>query len=131
MFDFQSDLIFPVHAVPEPGPLPPNAERLSLSTSDGAKLAGVLIRAEQHNREKSLLLGFSARMRTPASFAPSLVESESRSAFGGNGPGSGTACTGKMRSDWKSNMNGTGALLCLAVSEASRTRQRMQPQWRA
>ncbi|HZU51788.1 MAG TPA: alpha/beta hydrolase [Sphingomicrobium sp.] len=58
MFDFQSDLIFPVHAVPEPGPLPPNAERLSLSTSDGAKLAGVLIRAEQPNREKSLILGF-------------------------------------------------------------------------
>lgn len=58
MFDFQSDLIFPVHAVPEAGPLPENAQRLSVATSDGARLEGVLIRAERKERSPTLILGF-------------------------------------------------------------------------
>src|SRR5579883_1998285 len=58
MFDFQSDIIFPVHAVPEPGPLPRNAEAISASTQDGASLKGVLIRSGQPQREPTLILGF-------------------------------------------------------------------------
>jgi pimeloyl-ACP methyl ester carboxylesterase len=58
MFDFQSDLIFPVRAVPEPGPLPPNAERLSVRSPDGAKLEGTLIPADEADPERLLVLGF-------------------------------------------------------------------------
>jgi pimeloyl-ACP methyl ester carboxylesterase len=58
MFDFQSSLIFPAHAVPKAGPLPPGAERLSLTTPDGATLAGVHIPPDEPSGEKRLLLGF-------------------------------------------------------------------------
>ena len=43
MFEFQSHLIFPVHAVPSAGPLPPRAERLSLRTADDYALEGIRI----------------------------------------------------------------------------------------
>jgi uncharacterized protein len=58
MFDFQSDLIFPVHAVPQPGPLPPNAERLSARTPDGETLEGVYIPADDQDPTRTLILGF-------------------------------------------------------------------------
>lgn len=58
MFDFQSDLIFPVRAVPDAGPLPPNAERLSVRTHDGATLEGTLIHADEADPERLLILGF-------------------------------------------------------------------------
>jgi hypothetical protein len=58
MFEFQSHLIFPVHAVPPAGPLPPGAELLSLRTSDGHELAGIHIRADEPSRERTLILGF-------------------------------------------------------------------------
>lgn len=58
MFDFPSDLIFPVRAVPEAGPMPPNAERLAVSAPEGATLEGILIPADDANSERLLLLGF-------------------------------------------------------------------------
>ena len=58
MFEFQSHLIFPTHAVPPAGPLPPAAERLSLTTPDGKTLAGIHIAAEEPNAERTLILGF-------------------------------------------------------------------------
>lgn len=58
MFEFQSHLIFPVHAVPPAGPLPPGAERLSVETKDGHKLAGIHISAAMPAKEKLLILGF-------------------------------------------------------------------------
>ncbi|HEV2595004.1 MAG TPA: alpha/beta hydrolase, partial [Sphingomicrobium sp.] len=58
MFDFQSDLIFPVRAVPEAGPLPANAETLSVRTPDGVKLEGTLIHADVADPERLLILGF-------------------------------------------------------------------------
>lgn len=57
MIDFQSHLIFPVHAVPRAGRLPAGAERLSVSAR-GAKLEGVYIPAEARNPEDTLVLGF-------------------------------------------------------------------------
>lgn len=60
MFDFQADVIFPVHAVGEPGPLPRGAERLTLQTQDGHTLHGVLIPPARAARgEKTLILGFA------------------------------------------------------------------------
>ena len=58
MFEFQSHLIFPVHAVPAAGPLPRGAERLSLRTPDGETLHGVRIPPDEPDASKTLILGF-------------------------------------------------------------------------
>lgn len=58
MFDFQSELIFPVHAVPQSGPLPPRAERLSVTTSDGQTLHGIYLPADDQDGSRTLILGF-------------------------------------------------------------------------
>ena len=58
MFEFQSSLIFPVNAVPDPGPLPSGAERLEVRTADGNKLAGIHIPATHADSSRTLILGF-------------------------------------------------------------------------
>lgn len=58
MFEFQSQLIFPTHAVPPAGPVPAGAELLSLATPDGKKLAGIHIPGDEPAKEKTLILGF-------------------------------------------------------------------------
>jgi pimeloyl-ACP methyl ester carboxylesterase len=58
MFEFQSHLIFPVHAVPAAGPLPPGAERLSVHTDDGATLEGIRIPSDEPDADRTLILGF-------------------------------------------------------------------------
>lgn len=58
MFEFQSHLIFPVHAVPAAGPLPPGAERLSVKSADGPDLAGIHIPADEPPKVRTLILGF-------------------------------------------------------------------------
>jgi uncharacterized protein len=56
MFEFQSHMIFPTHAVPSAGPWPKRAERLSLETSDGKELVGIHIPADRPST--TLILGF-------------------------------------------------------------------------
>jgi pimeloyl-ACP methyl ester carboxylesterase len=58
MFEFQSQLIFPTHAVPPAGPVPAGADLLSLDTPDGRKLAGIHIPAAAPAKRKTLVLGF-------------------------------------------------------------------------
>jgi len=58
MFEFQTRLIFPTHAVAPAGPLPPQAERLSVTTPDGNMLQGIYIPAEQVDPTGTLILGF-------------------------------------------------------------------------
>jgi len=58
MFEFQSHLIFPAHAVPPAGPLPAGAKRLSLETPEGHKLAGIHIPADEPAKDRLLILGF-------------------------------------------------------------------------
>ena len=58
MFEFQSHLIFPTHAVPSAGPLPEGAERLSVTTSDANKLFGVHIPADEPSGNGTVILGF-------------------------------------------------------------------------
>ena len=58
MFEFQSHLIFPTHAVSPPGPWPANAERLSLTTAEGKVLAGIHISPDDSAKERTLILGF-------------------------------------------------------------------------
>lgn len=60
MFDFQADVIFPIHAVGEPGPLPGTAERVALKTSDGFTLHGVIIPPSSAGKgDRTLILGFA------------------------------------------------------------------------
>jgi pimeloyl-ACP methyl ester carboxylesterase len=58
MPEFQASLIFPVHAVAPSGPLPPSAERMSLETPDGHRLAGIHVPADAPAKDRPLLLGF-------------------------------------------------------------------------
>ena len=58
MFEFQSHMIFPVHAVPAAGPWPPRAERLSVKTPDGETLQGIHIPPDAPDPSETLLLGF-------------------------------------------------------------------------
>jgi hypothetical protein len=58
MFEFQTNLIFPVHAVPAAGPWPRGAERLTLKTADGETLVGIHIPADRQSNDRTLILGF-------------------------------------------------------------------------
>ena len=58
MFEFQSQLIFPTHAVAPPGPWPSGAERLSLESADGTELVGICIPPDETTAKKRLILGF-------------------------------------------------------------------------
>ena len=58
MFEFQSHLIFPVHAVPAAGPLPSGASTLSLRTAEGDTVQGVRIPPDDADPTKTLILGF-------------------------------------------------------------------------
>jgi hypothetical protein len=58
MFEFQSQLLFPVDAVPPAGPLPPAAARLSAQTLDGQSLHGIHIPADEPDPTRTLILGF-------------------------------------------------------------------------
>lgn len=58
MFEFQSQLIFPVDAVPPSGPLPRGAARLSVRTPDGTTLQGIHIPGEDPDATRTLILGF-------------------------------------------------------------------------
>ena len=59
MFDFQSQAIFPTHAVGRPGPLSPAAERLQLETGGGEQLHGVHIPPSSRAKSGVLVLGFA------------------------------------------------------------------------
>jgi uncharacterized protein len=54
----QDDIIFPRHAVPSAGPLPPGSERLHVATADGETLHGVHIPPIEAGKPRTLILGF-------------------------------------------------------------------------
>jgi len=58
MFEFQSQLIFPTHAVPSAGPLPRGAEPLSVKTAGQHNLAGIFLPADRKAHHRTLILGF-------------------------------------------------------------------------
>lgn len=60
MFDFQTQLIFPTHAVPAPGPLPRGAARVSFDAADRTRLHGVHIPpAGKSAKPGTLILAFA------------------------------------------------------------------------
>jgi len=58
MFEFQTHLIFPTHAVPRAGPMPTGAEEISARADDGHTLHGVLIPPDEPESVPTLVLGF-------------------------------------------------------------------------
>jgi pimeloyl-ACP methyl ester carboxylesterase len=58
MFEFQSHLIFPTHAVPPAGPMPRGAEALSLTMPGGHTLKGILLPPDEPPGDGTLVLGF-------------------------------------------------------------------------
>lgn len=55
----QAEMLFPTHAVPPAGPLPPGAQRLELETADSERLYGVHIRPSANAEgPRTLILGF-------------------------------------------------------------------------
>jgi len=60
MFDFQTQLIFPTHAVPAPGPLPKGSVKISFTAEDGTQLHGVHIAPARRSKSpKTLILAFA------------------------------------------------------------------------
>jgi len=74
MFEFQSQLIFPVDAVPPAGPLPPGAELLSTRTPDGQTLHGIHIPPDQRGEVPTLVLGFGGNAWNGQDVAEYLAE---------------------------------------------------------
>jgi pimeloyl-ACP methyl ester carboxylesterase len=60
MFDFQTQLIFPTHAVAAPGPLPRGAVKIGFQADDGTQLHGVHIPpARKSDKSGMLILAFA------------------------------------------------------------------------
>jgi dienelactone hydrolase len=73
MIDFQSQLIFPTHAVPAPGPLPAAAVRVTLPTGDGQTLHGIHIPPSRPMAgPKTLILSFAGNAWNSADAADYL-----------------------------------------------------------
>lgn len=58
MIPTPTDMLFPVHAVPSPGPLPASAKPINLKAPDGVVLHGVSIPPATRERQRVLVLGF-------------------------------------------------------------------------
>lgn len=54
----QTEMLFPTHAVSPPGPAPAGAERLTVQTSGGETLHGVVVPPAEPCDERILILGF-------------------------------------------------------------------------
>lgn len=73
MLEFQSQLIFPTHAVAAPGPLPSGATRLTLRSADGDQLHGVRIPATRGSQDRRILIiGFAGNAWNSEDAATSL-----------------------------------------------------------
>lgn len=73
MFGFQTQLIFPTHAVPPAGPMPAAAVKLRLPTPDGQTLHGVHIPPSRSGTASApLILGFAGNAWNSADAAASL-----------------------------------------------------------
>jgi len=72
MIPTPANMLFPTHAVPSPGPLPPGARQLSLHTPDCAVLHGVSIPPVMEAQRRILVLGFGGNAWNGADVAAYL-----------------------------------------------------------
>jgi len=104
MFDFQTQLIFPTHAVPRAGPIPRGAEETTLLTGDGQTLKGVLIPPDEEQAVRTLVLGFGGNAwngQDVAEYLHELFPEEVIAAFHyrGYAPSSGSPSAEALISD--------------------------------
>lgn len=72
MIPTPSEMLFPTHAVPSPGPMPAAARQVSLDAPDGARLHGVLIPPARATTPSILVLGFGGNAWNGADVATYL-----------------------------------------------------------
>lgn len=72
MIPTPTDMLFPTHAVPSPGPQPANARQMSLTTPDCALLQGVSIPPATDAKRRMLVLGFGGNAWNGADVAAYL-----------------------------------------------------------
>lgn len=72
MIPTPTEMLFPTHAVPPPGPLPANARQVSVTAPDGALLHGVHIAPTQEATPRILVLGFGGNAWNGADVAAYL-----------------------------------------------------------
>ena len=104
MFEFQTQLIFPTHAVPAAGPLPPGAKRLLLRTAAGYDLAGIHIPPNDPSGVRTLILGFGGNAwnaQDVAEYLHELFPGEDVIVFfyRGYSPSQGTASAAALIAD--------------------------------
>ena len=105
MFDFQTHLVFPTHAVPPAGPLPRGAVKVSFQAKDGPKLHGVHIPPSKKNvRPKTLVLAFAGNAwnsEDAADFLHQIYPAADIVAFHyrGYSPSGGTPSARALRDD--------------------------------
>ena len=68
----QDELIFPIHAVAPPGPLPRGAEELTVDAGGKSRLHGVHIPPARATKERTLVLGFGGNAWNGADVATYL-----------------------------------------------------------
>jgi hypothetical protein len=104
MLEFQSQLIFPVHAVSPAGPLPSGADRLFVRTPDGQTLQGIHIPANVPDPSRTLILGFGGNAwngQDVAEFLHELYSEHDVVAFHyrGYAPSTGSPSAGALIAD--------------------------------
>ena len=105
MFDFQTQLVFPTHAVPAAGPLPRGAVKVDFETKDGTRLHGVHIPpASRKSGPRTLVLAFAGNAwnsEDAADFLHQLYPGEHIVAFHyrGYAPSRGTPSSHALRED--------------------------------
>jgi pimeloyl-ACP methyl ester carboxylesterase len=72
MIPTPSEMLFPTHAVPPPGPLPATARQVSVKAADGAVLHGVVIPPATEAKQRILVLGFGGNAWNGADVAAYL-----------------------------------------------------------
>jgi hypothetical protein len=72
LFFAQTSILFPSRLVPPAGPLPPGAERIALTVSDGVQLEGVVIRPSRPAASATAILGFTGNASNAAGIAEFL-----------------------------------------------------------
>lgn len=72
MIPTPADMLFPVHAVPSPGPLPATAQALRMTAAGGALLQGVHIPPADRSSRRMLILGFGGNAWNGADVAAFL-----------------------------------------------------------
>lgn len=105
MFDFQTQLVFPTHAVPASGPLPRGAAKVIFETKDGVRLHGVHIPpARKGAGSETLVLAFAGNAwnsEDAADFLHQIYPGEHVVAFHyrGYAPSGGTPSSYALRKD--------------------------------